>query len=64
MQDHWYITYYCPNGPDKYSVTATKRTPAAWSVETSMKYDDGPYIVLYAEQCDREIYDLVNEHMG
>lgn len=63
MKDYWYISYYCPNSTAKFGVTTTRISPAVWSVQTSMKLEDGPYIVLYAEKCDIDVYELVKGYM-
>lgn len=64
MKDWWYITYYCVNHTSHYGVTATKLSPAVWSVHASRKHEDGPYIILYAEKCSKDEADYINGYMS
>ena len=63
--NYWYITYICPNATNKYGVKATiEASPAQWSIQMSNQFDDGPYIVLYAERISKEQYDYINGYMA
>lgn len=64
VRQWWYITYYCMNHTSSHGVTAEYCiSPAHWSIEASAEYEDGPYIVVYAEPITPEQAEYINGYM-
>jgi hypothetical protein len=51
MAKHWYIVVHNPNTTHKFWVSViTGDSPASICHDMTMRYEDGPYMPVYAEE--------------
>lgn len=62
---YWYITYYAAGHTGFLHVNAYYGTsPAQWSIEASKEFDDGPYVVVFAQEITEAQFNYVAGYMS
>ena len=65
MKKYWYITYHAAAHTGTFHVEAYEgESPVDWSIEASKEFDDGPYVILYAQEITKKQFDYVAGYMA
>lgn len=65
-KQYWFISYCCrQRGKNDafFAIDAIDKSPAEWAMEATLKYEDGPYCIVYAEKLSKTQYEDFRERL-